>query len=182
MKRVVLTFGIISGVMSAVMMLCTLPFEGKIGSWGMVIGYTTMVAAFLMVYFGIRSYRDTHGAGRISFGKAFLVGILISLITCAFYVATWEVIFFNFMPDFMEKYTAAQVEKVKASGASDAVVQARIQQLEKSRVMYHNPVLNVAMTFLEPFPVGLLITLISAGLLRRKEPTISTQEAVAASS
>jgi hypothetical protein len=168
MKKIVLTFGVIGGLVSAVLMLSSLPFEDKIGTErGYIIGYTTIVLSFLTVYFGIRSYRNNVGEGRITFGRAFAVGVLISLITCVFYVATWEVMFHFFMPDFMTKYTAQQIAKVRASGATEAVIQAKTADLERAAVAYNNPLVNVAMTLLEPLPVGLLITLISATVLRK---------------
>ena len=67
MKRIVLTFGLISGVLLSAMMVGMMPFIDQIGmDRGMVIGYTTMVLAFLLVFFGIRTYRETVGDGRIS--------------------------------------------------------------------------------------------------------------------
>lgn len=168
MRKVVLTFGLIGGVISAVLMLSTLPFEEKIGfEGGLILGYTTIVASFLLVYFGVRSYRNNVGGGRISFGRGFAVGILITLVTCVFYVATWEVVFRFFMPDFMTKYTARELAKFKATGATDAAVQAKAQELQKAAETYNNPAVRVPETFMEPFPVGLLITLLSATVLRK---------------
>ena len=124
--------------------------------------------SFFLVFLGIRSYRDNQGNGQITFAKAFAVGISITLISCLCYVVTWEIIYFNFMHDFMDKYGAHMVEKLRASGASAAAIQAQIQQTEQFKQMYENPLINSAMTFLEPFPVGLVITLISSGILRKK--------------
>ncbi|HEY1469298.1 MAG TPA: DUF4199 domain-containing protein [Candidatus Acidoferrum sp.] len=171
MKKTVLTFGLISGVISSVMMIVTVPFQHKIGfDRALFIGYTTIVLSFLLVYFGIRSYRDNVGSGQITFGKAFTVGICITLISCIFYVVTWEIIYFNFMPDFMDKYGAHVVDKLKATGASAAAIQAQIEQAKKFKETYANPLFNSLMTFIEPFPVGLIITLVSAGILRKKVP------------
>jgi hypothetical protein len=183
MKKIVLTFGLISGVLSSAMMLGTLPFQDKIGyGHSLIVGYTTIVASFLLVYFGIRSYRNNVGSGKISFGRAFSVGISITMVTCVFYVATWEVMYFLFMPDFMEKYSAYMIQRERAAGASEAKIQAKTLELEKSTEAYKNPLVNVAMTFIEPFPVGLLITLISSGVLRRKFAPDRTTSASAASS
>src|SRR6185295_7723881 len=100
MKKIVLTFGLISGAILSAMMVGTIPFIDKIGmDYGMVIGYTTMVLAFLLVFFGIRSYRETIGDGRISFGKALGVGLLIMVIASICYVITWEIVYFNILPD-----------------------------------------------------------------------------------
>lgn len=169
MKKTVLTFGLISGAMMAVMMFATLPFVDKIGfDKGAIIGYTTMVLAFLMVFFGIRSYRENVGGAKITFGRAFAVGILITLISCVFYVVGWEIIYFKFMPDFFDKYSQHMIEKARAAGATQAAVQAQLQQMKSFKAMYDNPFLNAAMTFIEPFPVGLIITLISSAVLRKK--------------
>jgi hypothetical protein len=177
MRKVVLTFGLIGGVLSSVMMLGTLPFEHKIGNErALIVGYTTIVASFLLVYFGIRSYRNNVAGGRISFGRGFAVGILITLITCVFYVATWEVMYHFFMPDFMTEYTAQQLQKFRAAGATEAAVQVKALELQKAAEAYKNPLVNVAETFMEPFPVGLLITLISAAVLRRREQGSGNRE------
>jgi len=169
MKKTVLTFGLIGGAVMAVMMFATLPFVDRIGfDKGFIIGYTTMILAFMMVFFGIRSYRENIGQGHISFGRGFAVGILITLIACVCYVVAWEILYFNFMPDFLDKYSAYVIEKARASGASQQAIDAQVQQMKSFKAMYANPLINAAMTFTEPFPVGLLVTLISAAILRKK--------------
>jgi hypothetical protein len=169
MKKTVLTFGLISGAFSSLMMVATVPFAHRIGmNHALILGYTTIVLSFLLVFFGIRSYRDNVGDGQITFTKAFAVGISITLISCIFYVVTWEIIYFKFMPDFMDNYGALTIEKLKASGASPAAIQEKVQQLKKLREQYENPLFNSLMTFIEPFPVGLAITLISALALRKR--------------
>jgi hypothetical protein len=169
MKKTIITFGLISGAVSSLMMVATIPFEDRIGfDKGLVIGYTTIVLSFLLVYFGIRSYRDNASDGHITFAKAFGVGISITLISCVCYVVTWQILYFHFMPGFMDKYSAHMVEAAKASGATAAQIQAKVQEAQKVRAIEDNVLMNAAMTFIEPFPVGLAITLISAAILRRK--------------
>jgi hypothetical protein len=169
LKKIVLTFGLISGALISLMMALTVPFHDKIGvNQSYVVGYATIVLSLLLSFFGIRSYRDNVSNGHITFGKAFLVGLAITVISCICYVVTWEVIYYNFMPDFMDKYGASVLQKMQASGATAAAIQQKTQELDKLKVMYKNPLFNVAMTFIEPFPVGLLITLISAAILRKK--------------
>jgi len=183
MKKTILTFGLISAAVSSIMMLITLPFADRIGfDKGMIVGYTTIVLALLLVFFGIRSYRDNVGKGQITFGKGFLIGLGITLIMCAGYVATWEVLYFNFMPDFMDKYSAYTVQKMQAANATPEAVQAQVEKMKEYKAMYDNPFMNVAMTFIEPFPIGLLVTLISAAALRRKAPPNAAAAAVAVSS
>lgn len=171
MKKTVLTFGLIAGVIISVLMGGSLLIADKVGSGhSMAIGYTIMVASFLLVYFGIRSYRDNTLGGRISFGRAFACGILITLITCVCYVAMWEVLYFNFMPHFMDGYFAAQIRHVQAAGLDPATTAARVAAIKHSQQLYQNPFINMAYTFMEPLPVGLIITLISAAILHRKDP------------
>jgi hypothetical protein len=168
-KRIVLTFGLVSGALLSGMMLVSVPFMDRIGfDKGEVIGYTTMVLAFIMVFFGVRSYRDTVLDGTIGFGRAFQVGILITLISCVCYVATWQVIYYKMAPDFVEKYTAHVLDKARASGATDQQLAVQRAQMTKFMELYKNPLVNVAITFVEPFPVGLVITIVCAGILRRK--------------
>jgi hypothetical protein len=169
MRRTILTFGLISGAISAVMLAATVPFADRIGfDKGEYLGYTVIVLSLLLVFFGIRSYRDNVGNGQITFGRAFSVGIGITVISCVCYVITWEVLYFHFLPGFMDKYSAYMVQKMTASGASPAVIQAQVEQIKKYKEMYDNPLINAAMTFIEPFPIGLLLTLISAAVLRKK--------------
>lgn len=168
MKKTVLTFGLISGAVSSAMMLLTLPFIDRIGfDKGEILGYTTIVLSFLLVFFGVRSYREQSG-GAMSFGRGFTVGLLITLISCTCYVLTWEVIYFKLMPDFVEKYSAYTVEHLKASGASQKSIDASVKQMQDFKLMYANPLVNAAITFTEPFPIGLVVTLISAAVLRKK--------------
>lgn len=178
MRRTVLTFGFIAGAILAGMMLLTLPFQDRIGfDKGAIIGYTTMVLAFLMVYFGVRSYRDNVAGGSLSFGRAFKVGVLIMAVATLCYVATWELIYYKLAPDFGDKYAAYAVEKAKASGATEAQVAERRKQMAKFQEMYRNPLVNIAFTLLEPMPVGIVFTLVAAGLLSRKRRSSPAAEA-----
>lgn len=175
MKRIVLTFGLIAGAILSAMMAITMPFHDKISpNNGMVIGYTTMVLAFLLVFFGIRSYRENVGGGKISFARALGVGLLIMLIASACYVVTWEIIYFNFLPDFGEKYAAHAAESLRNSGKPPEQVQQEIDQMTKMMTLYKNNIFfNLLITFSEPLPVGLIMTLISALILRKREPKAS---------
>jgi Protein of unknown function (DUF4199) len=172
MRRIVLTFGLIAGGILSAMMIITLAFQEQIGfDKGAIIGYTTMVLAFLMVYFGVRSYRDNVAGGSVTFGRALKVGLLITAVASACYVATWEVIYYRFAPDFSDKYAAYALERAKASGATQEELAEKTQQMAHFKEMYRNPVINVALTLLEPLPVGLVFTVAAAGLLSRKRRT-----------
>ena len=141
MKKTIITFGLISGVISSVLMVCTIPFAHRIGfDKALILGYTSIVLSFLLVYFGIRSYRDNVADGHISFGKAFGIGICITLISCVFYVGTWEVLYHTVYPDFMDNIRRTMIAKAQASGASAQAVQAKINEMQQMKVMYANPI------------------------------------------
>jgi hypothetical protein len=181
MKKIVLTFGLISGAIIAAELVILLPFEETAGEAGIWLGYATIVAAMILIHFGIRQYRETVGNGRVGFGRAFSIGILIALICSLCYTATWEVIYFGGKSDFAEKYAARTVEQMKAKGKPQAEIDARAREMQEWAVKYHNPLYNSAQTMLEPFPVGILIALISAGVLsRRRKDGVTTSRAVAA--
>lgn len=169
MRKIVLPFGLIAGGVLSAMMLMTVPFLDQIGfDKGEIIGYTTMVLAFLMVFFGVKSYRDNVAGGSVTFGRAFAVGLLITAVASACYVATWQLIYYKLSPDFTEKYAAHNVKKARRSGATDAQIAAKTQEMTEFQEMYKNPLANIAFTFLEPLPVGIAFTLLTAVVLSRR--------------
>ena len=170
MKKTVLTFGIISGVIVTLLMGVTTIFADRIGfDRAVIVGYTSMLIAFLLVFFGIKSYRDNIGDGEISFGRAFTVGILITLVTCAFYVVSWEILYYTVLHDFPEKYGNYLIEKSRASGATPEQIAQQLKEVQDMKALLDNPVLAPLVIFIsEPLPVGLVMTLISAAILRKR--------------
>lgn len=169
MKKTVLTFGLIAGGILSLMMVITMPFHEAIGfDRALVIGYGSMVAAFLLVYFGVRSYRDNVAGGSVSFFRALGVGALIVVVASACYVATWQVLYRTVASDYMEKYEEHVVAQERASGATQAAIDSKVAELRHWAELYKNPLVNVAITFLEPLPVGLIMALVAAGVLSRR--------------
>jgi hypothetical protein len=151
------------------MMLITIPFHDAIGfDRGMLVGYTTMVLAFLLIYFGVRSYRDNVAGGSVSFGRALAVGALIGLVASACYVATWQVVYYGFDSDYLEKYQVHTLEKARAEGETEQQIAERKAELDRFAEMYQNPIVNAAFTLLEPLPVAVIFALVSAGVLSRR--------------
>lgn len=169
MRKVVLTFGLIAGGILSVMMLVTLPFQDAIGfDRGEVIGYTTMVLAFLLIFFGVKSFRDNVAGGSVTFGRAFAVGAQIAVVASLCYVATWQVVYYKLAPDFMQKYQAHALEEARAEGATEEEIARRKADMDKFAELYRNPLVNIGVTFLEPLPVALVVALVSAGVLSRR--------------
>lgn len=175
MRKIVITFGLIAGAILSGMMLLALAFKDQIGfERGAIVGYTSMVLAFLMVYFGVRSYRDNVAGGHIGFGRAFMVGLAITGIACVCYVITWQLVHHVLAPDFMNEYIAYALEQARASGATEAQLAEQTRQMAEFAEMYKNPLFNIAITLIEPLPVGLVFTLVSAGILGRRQSNAST--------
>lgn len=168
MRQVILKYGIFAGAILAALMFATIPFVDTIGDWGIVLGYTTMVLGFMMIFFGIRAYRDGDGGGKVTFGRAFLIGIAITVIGSLCYVGAWEIMSRKYMPDFAEKYSARIMEKERAEGKPEAELAAKQKEMDEFAKSYKNPWFRVPMTLLEPLPVGLILSLVASGILSRR--------------
>lgn len=170
MKKTILVYGLISGGISAALMLGSALFmRGDVANFdgAEVFGYASMILSTLFIFLGVRAYREQLDGKLISFGKAFQVGLYITLISCAIYVLTWMILSNTLMSDFMDKYAAYSLQKLQEAGASATEISQKTAEMEKYKELYKNPLTKAAVTFLEPFPIGLLVTLISAAILRR---------------
>lgn len=171
MKRIVITHGLLCGLVLVGLLVATLPFTEVIGfEYAALFGYTAMVAAFLFVFFGIKAYRDRELGGRITFGRAFTAGLAMTVISSLCYVVAWQFIYFGLAPDFMDRYADYVVEQARQAGEPEEVVTRTAHDLAEFKKQYDQPLFNAAVTFIEPLPVGLLMTLISAFTLRRAGP------------
>ena len=182
MKKNILVFGTISGVIistfmgvsMAVMSCGSSNADGGRGS--MIVGFTAMAVTFSFIFVGIKNYRDKQNGGTITFGKGFLLGFMISIIASTLYVITWAVEFHFFMPDFMDKYSAMQVKQLHESGISGAALDKALKNIESASYNYkNNPCFFAMYTYMEILPVGILISFISALILKRKTPVTGVQ-------
>ncbi len=173
MKKNILIYGLISGLIVSALMLLSVNYvsycKGNVDYDGsMLIGYASMLIAFSLVFVGTRNYRDKYNGGVISFGKAFKIGFFIVLIASTLYVVSWLITNYFFMPDFMEKYSAHMIDRLKAGGASPAEIEKETKEMANMAEMYKNPLVKILFTYAEILPVGLLVALISALILKRK--------------
>lgn len=170
MKKIVIVFGSISGLIVAALMIINVNrcYNSQDFESSMFLGYASMLLAFSFIFIGIKSYRDKHKGGIISFGKAFKIGLFICLIASTFYVVAWLVDYYLFIPDFMEKYTTHVLEAAKKSGASAQEMSLQTTEMAGYKEMYKNPFFIILFTYAEILPIGLLVSLISALILKRK--------------
>lgn len=170
MKKNVIVFGLIAGLIVSVLMVLSMArcYSDPNLEHSMLIGYASMVLAFSFIFVGIKNYRDKYNDGLITFGKAFKIGLYISLIASTIYVLVWLVDYYVFMPDFMDRYVAQAMREAKASGASTAELAEKTKELASSQELYKNPIMVVLFTYMEILPVGILVSLIAALILKRK--------------
>lgn len=175
MKKVVLTFGIIAGLIIAILewLVASLADRGTIGLERLeFIGYSSMLVALSMVFFGIKSYRDNYSGGTMTFWKGLQVGCLISLIAGLLYfggAASYGLANPGFKESFMVKFTEIKVNKPAAEGASPDKIEAGRKEVELMRYLFDSPVIFFLVCLMEILPVGFLVAIISAAILRRKD-------------
>ena len=173
MKKNILIYGLIAGIVVSVLMLFNVNYIGQTGNvsynTSLLLGYASMLISFSLVYVGIRNYRDKYNGGVISFGKAFKIGILMVLIASTFYVVAWLIDYYFFVPDYMDKYTEHILDELKASGANQIEIDKETKKMADMVTMLKNPLFNAMIAYAEILPVGLVVTLISSLILKRKE-------------
>ncbi|HOY19347.1 MAG TPA: DUF4199 domain-containing protein [Haliscomenobacter sp.] len=175
MQKHALIFGALSGGVMILLFMISQPLlyneDGSLDmKGGEILGYISMLISLSMVFFGVRSFRDQHLNGSITFGKAFQVGLLITLVASVIYVVGW-MIYYNTserMHEFPELYLNHMLEELKKSGKSAAEMVKQEAELRKNMELYKKPLVMIAITFMEIFPVGLIVDVISALLLKKK--------------
>jgi hypothetical protein len=170
-KTILIKYGIIGGlILGSSFFIFHAIFGTNIEDMQMSMyrGYAIMILALSTVFFGVRAYRDKFRNGFISFKDAFVNGLIVVLIASIFYVIGWEIYYPNFLPDFADIYLAQQKEAIEASGIGAEAAQQQISSMETMMEKYKNPLFRIPMSFLEIFPVGLIISLITAFILKRK--------------
>lgn len=170
MKQIIFKNGLIAGLIVSAFMACSMFYCYNSGHFegSMLLGYSAMLVAFSFVFVGVKNYRDKVADGKITFFTAFKIGIAISAIASTIYVLVWAFEYHFFMPDFLEKYTGAAIEKLQKSDLSTSDLEAKIKEIESSKSLYDNVFSFFAITFAEIFPVGLLVTIVSAFILKKK--------------
>jgi hypothetical protein len=169
MLQRILTNGVLAGLIVGVpmiLMTLTLGESAPTGAVGMAIGYTTMLVALSVIFLALKRQRDVVNGGVIKFLPAFLMGLGISAVAGVLYVLAWEVSLAISGMDFGALYAEHLIEAAKARGASEAEIAAEIAKAEEFAKMYANPLYRIPITFTEILPVGILVSLISALLLR----------------
>jgi hypothetical protein len=172
MKKIILTYGLIAGGIVCILWIAAYPLhESGVINFdnGMIVGYTSMVIALSTIFFAIKNHRDQNRSGSITFLEGLKIGLLITAIAAIMYALTWEVYYNTVASDYMEKWSAYSIDKMKANGASEAEISTAQSEMAEMAEMYKNPLVRFGFTLMEIVPVGLLLSLISAGVLRKRQ-------------
>ncbi len=175
MKRIILIFGLITGAILCINMIVNvnMMYSDTQYKGNDVVGYTVMVLIFSLIYFGVRNYRNKQLNGFISFGKAFRTGTLIALVASTVYVVIWLFYYYVFVPDFIDVYISYVLEQTP-----EADLQAKTAEMADFKEMCKNPLFVILLTYFEVFPIGLIVALVSALILKKKQKasTMKTKE------
>ena len=166
MKRNILLFGsIIGGILCANMIvMVNMMYSDTHFKGNDVVGYAAMIILFSLIFFGVKNHRDKQLRGYISFGKAFKMGSLIALVGATLYVVVWLFYYYLFVPDFIDVYTGYVL-----TTCAPEDIETKTAQMADFKEMYKNPLFVILITYSEGLPVGLVVALVSALLLKRKQ-------------
>lgn len=173
MRKIVLVYGIIAGLVLGAMLFVTAPlFDSGVLNFdnGMYVGYATMVVSLSLVFFGVKSYRDNQQKGTITFWRAFQVGIFITLLASLLYALSWEVAYHTVSKGFTEEMSVHYEQQIRKEAKNEAEMQQELESSKKLMELYdRNFFVRFGFTVTEVLPVGILITLLTAFLLKRKD-------------
>ena len=165
MTNIIFLFGTIAGLIVIGIIVATIHFG--IGDHSELFGYTVMIVALTMIFFGVKRYRDRDLGGVIKFVPALLMGLAIAVVAGAIYVAGWEVYMAATDGAFMQAYMDQYIAGEKAKGLSGPALDKLVTEMNEMMTAYNtNMAFRMGITFMEIFPVGVIMALISAALLR----------------
>jgi hypothetical protein len=170
MKKNIIICGLIAGLIVTAFMLAAVAKVFPIQSYAgqLLLGYSSMLVAFSLIFVAVKSNREKYGNGAITFGKAFKIGLIITAIASTIYMLAWLIDFYYFIPDYFKTYSAHELASLKASGASAAKIQVKMASIQASIKLYRNPFYNAMMAYIEILPVGLIVSILAALILKRK--------------
>ena len=167
LTNLIFLFGTLAGlIVAGVTLVVIATGQATMDNHSVLRGYAIMILALTMIFFGVKRYRDQDLGGVIKFIPAFLIGLGIAIVAGIVYVAGWEVYMAATNNAFMDAYMTHMIEGARANGMPEAELNKMIAEMNAFKAQYANPLYRMAVTFMEIFPVGFLIALISAALLR----------------
>ena len=169
MIKYALTYGLIAGLIVISTMITGMVLSGGEGAgssqW---LGYLIMLVALTLIFIGVRRFRDRELGGVINFGRAFGLGLMIAAIAGVAYVLVWEIYLAATDHAFIDNYVNALLEKKEAAGLSAEKLAEEAAKMDELKAQYANPMFRIPITFSEIFPVGVVVALITAFVVRTR--------------
>lgn len=166
MRKTALIYGAVAGSIVIASIVIGFLLGADHENHNLALGYLIMIVALSMIFIAVKQHRDRQGGGVIKFGQALLLGVMIAAVAGVFYVVGWEGYLAATNYTFMESYVEHAIQTERAAGVSGAALDAKIAKLEAMKSQYANPLFRLPITFMEIFPVGLVIAIVSAAILR----------------
>lgn len=166
MKKIIWIHGLIIGILlstNAIIMM-TMMVNGTFMKGNDALGYAVLIAMFSIIYFGIRKYRNLYTNGAFPFGKAFKIGAMIALVASSMYVLFGLGYYYLFVPEFLDAY----IQYVLDQCTSPEELAEKSVQMANFKEMHQNPVFAILVSYMEVLPLGLIVALVSALILKRK--------------
>ena len=170
-KQALIYFGLLAGLINILFwFLFRSLFQSQESDFnvGEILGYAAMLLALSTVFFGVKRYRDTTLGGKISFVQAFVNGLIVVLVAAAIYVIGWEIYYPNFASDFSQEYSDYLITKYESQGLSEAEILTKKEEMATWMERYESPFYRIPMTLMEILPLGMVISVVSALILKRK--------------
>ncbi len=168
MLRPISIYGLVSGAIVSLMLVLSFAGSIALSNYGELFGFATMIIAFAFIIVAVKNQRDKINEGSITFGKAFLVGLGVTVVASIMYTITWMIVSATIAQDFMELYNQKIIDDMQSKGASLSEIADKKEALKHHAELYKNPLVKIAFTFIEIFPVGVLVSLIVAFIMKRK--------------
>jgi hypothetical protein len=165
MTNIAYLFGTLGGLVAIAGMLLGIVVLPEHGGSSLFYGYLVLFLAMSLIFFGVKRYRDTEGGGVIKFFPALMLGLAIAVVGGIIYVLAWEVYLAATQYAFVDGYANAMIEAAKAKGDAHGL-EVTVKEMAAFKQSYANPLFRMPMTFLEIFPVGLVVAIVSAAILR----------------
>jgi hypothetical protein len=164
MQNIIFKNGILGGIIVSIVMISMIWYmKANPGVQpNAILGFISMFSAFTFLILGIKQQRQIDN-GTITFGSAFLTGLGISFVISTIYVLVWLIIYYNFFPDFMDKYSEMVLKNTNPEELT-----AKITEMNQMKEWYKNPLMIILLTYMEILPIGIVVSLIGALILKKK--------------
>lgn len=131
------------------------------------LGYVTWIIIIVCLFYAMKSYRDSVNQGTLSYGNAFVIGLLVAIIA-GFISSVFTYIQFRFIsPEIIDKMLQMTEDKLMSKGMSDDMIEKSIEMSKK----FMTPIIMSIMGFIMTVIIGGILSLIIAAIAKKDPET-----------